>query len=78
MKLYLVQHAQAVAESVDSLTEKYLENGTLGEDELLRGIRAATLAYEYAMALGVRLEQAVEKAKQRIGSIQRQLPKGGT
>ena len=35
---------EAAAESEDALTEKYLEEGTLSDEEVLRGLRVGTLA----------------------------------
>ena len=38
------QLVEAVAESDDTLMEKFLEEGTLGEDEFLRGLKTAVVA----------------------------------
>ena len=42
---------EAAAESLDTLTEKYLENGDLEADDIIAGLRAATLANELVPVL---------------------------
>jgi elongation factor G len=42
---------EAAAESLDTLTEKYLESGDLGADDIIAGLRAATLANELVPVL---------------------------
>jgi len=49
MREHLVE---AAAEANDELTEKYLEDGQLSEDEIKAGIRARTLANEIVPVLG--------------------------
>ncbi len=42
---------EAAAESLDTLTEKYLENGDLEAEDIIAGLRAATLANELVPVL---------------------------
>ncbi|PJR05766.1 elongation factor G, partial [Sinorhizobium meliloti] len=49
MHEYLVESA---AEATEELMEKYLEEGTLSEDEIKAGIRARTLANEIIPVFG--------------------------
>ncbi len=48
---YREKMIEAAAEANDELTEKYLEEGSLSEDEIKEGIRARTLANEIVPAL---------------------------
>jgi elongation factor G len=45
------QMVETVAEAYDALTEKYLENGTLTEDEIIDGIRVGTMRNTFTPVL---------------------------
>src|SRR5690606_22713379 len=46
------QLVEAAAEGTEEMMEKYLEGGTLSEDEIKKGIRLRTLANEIVPVLG--------------------------